>query len=134
MLKNKSKVAIVGMGYWAPVLLRNLIKLNITVDAISETNFSRIKYIKKNYKKIKIFKSYKQMITNTEATAIIIATPARTHFKIAMDCLKKINIFLLKNHFVLKIRNLIKLKFYQKKINWLYKLTTYTHLTHLLFI
>ena len=55
----KSKVAIVGMGYWAPVLLRGLLELNVTVDAIAETNLSRINYIKKNHKKIKIFKNYK---------------------------------------------------------------------------
>ena len=85
----KLKVAIVGMGYWAPVLLRSLLELNVTVDAIAETNLSRINYIKKNQKKIKIFKNYKEMISETNAEAVIIATPAETHFKIAIECLKK---------------------------------------------
>ena len=68
----KLKVAIVGMGYWAPVLLRSLLELNVTVDAIAETNLSRINYIK-NHKKIKIFKNYKEMISETNAEAVIIA-------------------------------------------------------------
>ena len=131
MLKNKSKVAIVGMGYWAPVLLRNLLKLNINVDAISETNFSRIKYIKKNYKNIKIFKSYKQMIAITEANAIIIATPARTHFKIAMDCLKKNKHILVEKPLCLKNSELNKIKILSKKnklvvqTNYIYSFNPY---------
>lgn len=111
----KLKVAIVGMGYWAPVLLRSLLELNVTVDAIAETNLSRINYIKKNHKKIKIFKNYKEMISETNAEAVIIATPAETHFKIAIECLKKNKHILVEKPLCFKNFELDKIKLLSKK-------------------
>ena len=111
----KLKVAIVGMGYWAPVLLRSLLELNVTVDAIAETNLSRINYIKKNHKKIKIFKNYKEMISETNAEAVIIATPAETHFKIAIECLKKNKHILVEKPLCFKNFELDKIKLLSRK-------------------
>ena len=122
----KSKVAIVGMGYWAPVLLRGLLELNVTIDAIAETNFTRINYIKKNHKKIKIFKNYKKMISETNADAVIIATPAETHFKIAIECLKKNKHILVEKPLCFKKFELDKIKLLSKK-NKLIVMTNYIY-------
>ena len=81
-------IAQLGVGYWGPNLLRNLYsnprcKLTCVVDPSPE----RRAFVSKNYPGIETWETAEQAIDNPAVDAIVIATPAATHFKIAMRCL-----------------------------------------------
>ncbi|MDA0892572.1 MAG: Gfo/Idh/MocA family oxidoreductase [Proteobacteria bacterium] len=82
------RIAQLGVGYWGPNLLRNLYsnprcKLTCVVDPSPE----RRAFVSKNYPGIETWETAEQAIDNRAVDAIVIATPAATHFKIAMRCL-----------------------------------------------
>lgn len=81
-------VGIIGVGYWGPNLVRVVSQSQqSTLKWCSDLNDDNLKKISKLYPSIKCTKDYHDMLADKEVDAIIISTPAFTHYKIAMDCL-----------------------------------------------
>ena len=81
-------IAQIGVGYWGPNLLRNLVenpKCNIirVVDLSEE----RQAYVKKTYPNIDTSNSIDDIINDPNIEAVVIATPVFTHYDLAMQCL-----------------------------------------------
>ena len=86
---TKVNVAQIGVGYWGPNLLRNLISndnfdLKIVVDLSAE----RRDFVKKNYPSIRVSKDLDIVLKNPEIDAVVISTPVASHFELAMLALK----------------------------------------------
>ncbi len=88
MLKNKNlkkiNVAVIGLGYWGPNLLRNFVEINdynvkYGCDLIEENLNKNIS----KYPSIKFTKNYSEILEDKEIDLIAIATPLSTHFKLA---------------------------------------------------
>ncbi|HAJ27469.1 MAG TPA: oxidoreductase [Syntrophus sp. (in: bacteria)] len=82
-------IAQIGVGYWGPNLLRNLVanqrcKVLASVDIADE----RRKYVQGLYPAICVTKDLDDIINDSEVEAVIIATPVATHFDLAMKALK----------------------------------------------
>ena len=82
-------IAQIGVGYWGPNLLRNLVsneKCDVTrvVDLSSE----RRDYVKGLYPAIQVFDDADQVFHDPDVNAIVIATPVATHFDLAMKALE----------------------------------------------
>ena len=82
-------IAQIGVGYWGPNLLRNLVenpKCNIirVVDLSEE----RLAYVKKTYPNIDTSNSTDDIINDPNIEAVVIATPVFTHYDLAMQCLE----------------------------------------------
>ena len=82
-------IAQVGVGYWGPNLLRNLIdnpkcKLLSVVDLSDE----RRKYVSEAYSGINVTDSLEEVLKDKRIDAIVISTPVKTHYDIALKCNK----------------------------------------------
>lgn len=82
-------VAVIGLGYWGPNLVRNFESLDnakvvYACDLIDE-NFIKIN---RNYPSIKLVKEYREILEDDKVDLICIATPPATHYKIAKECLE----------------------------------------------
>ena len=83
------KLAIVGLGYWGPNLLRNFTqidgcKVKVCCD-LSEDNLSRAKA---QHPDIETTNSYESLLQDPEIQAIVIATSAGTHYDLAKPAIE----------------------------------------------
>lgn len=84
------KIGIIGCGYWGPNLIRNLFEIkDVDVVYCCDLMESRLQPIKDRYPSISIKKDYKDVLTDSNIDAVVIATPADTHYKIAKEFLLK---------------------------------------------
>ena len=87
---GKINIAQIGIGYWGPNLLRNLISnKNCRVSIVSDLSLERRNFVKNFYPKVDVTPNFEDIINNPKVDAVIIATPVATHFEIAIKCLKK---------------------------------------------
>ena len=81
-------IGIIGCGYWGPNLIRNFSQIEgCKVIYCSDLNKNRLEHIKNLYPGITTTEDYQKMLKDENVDAIVIATPASTHFKIAKDAL-----------------------------------------------
>jgi len=83
-------VAIIGLGYWGPNLVRNFYKTQGTdVAGVCDLSKERLQIIKKDYPSIKLLTSnYGEILNSKGIAAVAIATPVRTHFSLAKQALE----------------------------------------------
>jgi predicted dehydrogenase len=82
-------VAQIGVGYWGPNLLRNLVtnkkcRVKTTLDLSSE----RRDYVKRLYPGIQVDSDLSKVFQDPEIEAVVIATPVATHYNLAMKALE----------------------------------------------
>jgi len=82
-------IAQIGVGYWGPNLLRNLVankrcKVPLVVDLSKE----RRDYVGGLYPAIKVTNEVGELFKNTGIDAVVLATPVATHFDLAMQALQ----------------------------------------------
>lgn len=83
------KVAQIGVGYWGPNLLRNLmVSKDCSVEAVVELSPSRKDFVKGLYPNLKLITDFNDILIDSNIDAVVIATPADTHFNLAMQALK----------------------------------------------
>ena len=82
------KVGVIGCGYWGPNLVRNFSQIETTdMDYICDLDEKRMEPIKKTYPTLKMTKTYRSVIEDSEVDAVVIATPHASHFKLAKEAL-----------------------------------------------
>lgn len=82
-------IAQVGCGYWGPNLLRNFNSLtDAKVKSVVELDSRRRDYVRKNYPLIHISIDFQEVLNDVEIDAIIIATPADTHYELVKKTLE----------------------------------------------
>ena len=90
MSDKKIKIAVIGVGYWGPQLVRNFHQLdNVIIDTVCDINQEKLNKIKKNYPNIKTTKDFKDILENPEITAVVIALPTELHYQFAKLALEK---------------------------------------------
>ena len=81
-------IAQVGIGYWGPNLLRNLVaNKKCKVKVVIELDENRQNFVKETYPGISVSCHLKDVLENKDIDAVVIATPVATHFDLAMQCL-----------------------------------------------
>jgi predicted dehydrogenase len=86
---NMINVGQIGCGYWGPNLLRNFsANSKCAVKWVAEQSEQRRSYVSDNYPKTKTTAEAADIINDPEVDAIIIATPASTHYTLAKTCLQ----------------------------------------------
>ncbi|MBD3271241.1 MAG: hypothetical protein GF384_01725 [Elusimicrobia bacterium] len=79
----------IGLGYWGPNLLRVFMGIDeCTVAAVCDLNTAQLNNVRAHNSDIQTTKNYKDLISNTSLDAVVIATPTRDHYQIAIDALK----------------------------------------------
>lgn len=81
-------VAVIGLGYWGPNLVRNFIKIPgvrvVTVCDLLKKNLNKISI---SFPSVKTTNNYKQIINDKTIDLVAIATPLKTHFLLAKNAL-----------------------------------------------
>jgi len=86
-MKNSS-AGIVGLGYWGPNVLRNLIDVDSFKDIYCyDVKQSQLEKNKKRYLSINPVKKYNDILSNDNINCVFICTPPQTHYKLARDAL-----------------------------------------------
>ena len=83
------KVAVVGLGYWGPNLLRNLVSL-IGVERLVAVDHSpeRLAAVREQYNVV-CHTSLDEALADHEIGAVVLATPVGTHGTLARHCLEQ---------------------------------------------
>jgi len=81
-------LAQIGIGYWGPNLLRNFYIIDeVVVKKVIDIDPTSLEYVKKNYKSIPVGTDIKEVLGDKDIDAVIIATPAGLHYRMAKEVL-----------------------------------------------
>ena len=83
------KIAQIGVGYWGPNILRNLVankrcRVTAAVDLAAE----RRKYVQSMYPAIRVTHNVDEVFQDPQTDALVIATPVASHFDLAVKALE----------------------------------------------
>ena len=82
-------VAVVGLGYWGPNLLRVLSdKSDAEVRWICDLDSDRLQRFKRRYPAVNTTRDIDQVLADPRVDAVIVATPVHTHYKLASMALQ----------------------------------------------
>jgi predicted dehydrogenase len=83
------RVAVVGLGYWGPNLVRNLHEVDgAEAVAVCDTRTSAIDTVCRRFPALRGTTRLEEILDDPEVDAVAIATPVTTHFGIAEAALK----------------------------------------------
>ena len=78
-------VAQIGVGYWGPNLLRNLISnKRCQVKIVADLSKERREYVKRMYPSVDVTDDVERVFCDKRIDAVIIATPVTTHYDLAI--------------------------------------------------
>lgn len=81
-------IGVIGCGYWGPNLVRNFSTLpGCRVKTLCDTDSERLEKVSALYSQVELTTNYTDLIEDDEIDAIVIATPVRFHFEMAMQSL-----------------------------------------------
>jgi predicted dehydrogenase len=84
---NKKAIAIVGLGYWGPNLARNFDDL-ADMRWLCDASPDALEQYAARYPRARATTSYDDVLADDELDAVIVATPAATHFELAKRALE----------------------------------------------
>lgn len=89
MKKTEINIAVIGLGYWGPNIVRNLLK-NPAVSKVYcfDIDKTKLKKIHKEFPNTHITSSLESIINEKNIDSVIIATPISSHFALAKKALQ----------------------------------------------
>ena len=82
-------IGVIGYGYWGPNLVRNFAELaGCNLTAIADLDETKLALAKRRFPAVHTTTDIGELMGDPAIDAIAIATPVRTHFKLAMAALK----------------------------------------------
>ncbi|MEA2472635.1 MAG: hypothetical protein QOE06_550 [Thermoleophilaceae bacterium] len=82
-------VAVVGLGYWGPNLLRVLFEMeHVRVKAICDLDADRLARFARRYPSVGATRSYEEVLRDPEIEGVVIATPVYSHYDLAARALQ----------------------------------------------
>ena len=83
------RVAVVGLGYWGPNLVRNLFELPAAeVEVVCDLRTDALEKIAKRYPSVRGTTSLAEVLGDPGIDAIVLATPLGTHYDLARSALE----------------------------------------------
>jgi predicted dehydrogenase len=83
------RIAVVGMGYWGPNLVRNLHELpEADVACICDARLSAIDKVRRRYPALTSTTRYDDLLEDESIDAVALATPVSTHYAFAKRALE----------------------------------------------
>lgn len=84
--RRRVKVAVVGVGYWGKNLVRNFQDLG-ALEALCDTDRSIAGECERDYKSVRFYSDFSEALSDTSIDAVVLATPAATHYEMAKAAL-----------------------------------------------
>ncbi|HEV8370410.1 MAG TPA: Gfo/Idh/MocA family oxidoreductase [Pyrinomonadaceae bacterium] len=89
MSDRKIVIAQLGCGYWGPNVLRNFsAQPGCLVKFVVEINPERQAYVRMNFPRSEVVSSVDTVLNDSEVAAVVIATPASSHYELAKQVLQ----------------------------------------------
>lgn len=113
-----NNIAVVGGGYWGKNLVRVFYQLG-ALKLVCDTSKDILRETKEEYPGIEITQDFSKVLGNKKIEAVVIATPAVTHFKLAKAVLREKKDVFVEKPLALKVKDgeeLVKLAKKQKRI------------------
>lgn len=87
---KKINIAIIGCGHWGPNFIRNFSQMpGVRVAGICDYSSDRLAHFKALYGKgLQSYSNYRSLLNKNDLDAVIVSTPATTHYKITKDALE----------------------------------------------
>lgn len=83
------KVAVAGLGYWGPQLVRNLQFIDACTQIVAcDSDETRLKSVLRHYPSASGTTSFDQVLNDPDVEAVVLATPVGTHFSLARQALQ----------------------------------------------
>jgi predicted dehydrogenase len=87
--QERVRVGQAGCGYWGPNLLRNLRENSkCALAAVADASPGRRAFVAARFPEARISADWRDLISDPDLHAIVVATPASTHFEVARAALK----------------------------------------------
>ena len=88
-MSDPVRVAVVGLGYWGPNLVRNLAELDAAqLVAVCDVDPERLAVVGRRYPAVRRTRDLDDVLTADDIEAVLVATPVSTHHPIGMAALK----------------------------------------------
>jgi predicted dehydrogenase len=85
---SPATIGIIGCGYWGPNLLRNFSEnVGARLSWMCDADTRRLSMLARRYPAAKTTADYRQLLSDPQLDAVVIATPVSTHFSFARDAL-----------------------------------------------
>lgn len=82
-------VGQIGVGYWGPNLLRNLVlNKNCNIKTVVDLSSDRRNYVNSLYPAIHVSDNEKDIFQDDEIGGVVIATPVETHYELSVKALE----------------------------------------------
>lgn len=90
MTANKAfNIGVIGCGHWGPNHIRTFsATAGAKVSAVADLDADRLSSIGKLFPELRLVRDYREMLDDASIDAAVIATPTRTHYKIAKEALE----------------------------------------------
>jgi predicted dehydrogenase len=86
---ERIRVAVVGLGYWGPNLVRNLYELpGIELAAVCDLREDALAAIGRRYPTVRLVTDYGEVLADDSIDAVAIATPVSSHHGLAAAALR----------------------------------------------
>ena len=81
-------IAVIGCGYWGPNLARNFSVIpDARLHTICDLREERLAVTLRSFPAVRATGNYKDILSDGEIDAVVLATPAATHFELAREIL-----------------------------------------------
>ena len=82
------KIAIVGLGYWGPNLVRNFLATpGVSGVVCCDIQTKRLNRIRRMFPNVEVTTEFERIRTRKDIDAVAIATPVSTHYRLGMQVL-----------------------------------------------
>jgi predicted dehydrogenase len=83
------KLGVIGYGYWGPNLVRNFSELGgCEVTAVADLDPEKLALVRRRHPAMRATAEVDEIVSDPAIDAVVIATPVRTHFPLAMEALR----------------------------------------------
>jgi predicted dehydrogenase len=88
-MRERIRVAVVGLGYWGPNLIRNLLESPLyEVACVCDTRPEAIDAVQRRHRELRGTTRFDDILDDPTIDAVLIATPISTHQGLALAALK----------------------------------------------
>ncbi|MEJ7708843.1 MAG: Gfo/Idh/MocA family oxidoreductase [Pyrinomonadaceae bacterium] len=89
MISSSIRVGVIGCGYWGPNLIRNFVENEHSqLSWMCDTDAKRLHHLGRRYPFARTTADYKQLLSDSQLDAVVIATPVATHYAFAKAALE----------------------------------------------